>query len=201
MVNKKIGRDISPYFIFFKKGFDNIKVMAIDQARNGGWSIFDYEKKELIKYGYFSFPSEKYTYAKAILNIEKTVQDLLLSNNISAVFIEDIQLRARNIQSFKRLAQLQGVLINLFEKNEYLYDYISPSKWQSYCNARGRTSKELKSNKIKSDIKESKRLSIEYVYDKYGVETLNDNLSDAICIGDYVVNNVCISKHKGDLNE
>ena len=44
-----------------------------------------------------------------------------------------------NVQSFKKLAQLQGVLINLFEKNEYLYDFVAPTQWQNYCKARGRT--------------------------------------------------------------
>lgn len=96
-----------------------IKILAIDQARNGAWAIFNYETKELEKYGTFSFGSKKYTYAKAILAIETLVDELIKENDIAAVFIEDIQLRV-NVQSFKKLAQLQGVLVNLFEKNEYL---------------------------------------------------------------------------------
>ena len=79
--------------------------------------MFDYEKKKLIGYGTFSFDSKKYTYAKAILHIEELITTLLKSYDISAVFVEDIQLRA-NVQAFKKLAQLQGVLVNLFEKNE-----------------------------------------------------------------------------------
>ena len=45
--------------------------------------------------------------------------------------------------------------------------------------------------------KQSKVLSLEYVRDTYGVTTLNDNVSDAICIGTYVVNNIEI-RVKGD---
>lgn len=168
-----------------------IKILAIDQARNGAWAVFDYEQKTLEGYGAFSFESKKYTYAKAILAIEKLIETIVKTYGISAVFLEDIQLRV-NVQSFKRLAQLQGVLINLCEKNEYLYDFVAPTQWQNYCKARGRTSKEVK-EKIKAleaaGRKESKILSIQFVKEKFGIDTDNDNLSDAISIGWYVVNN------------
>lgn len=102
---------------------------------------------------------------------------------------------------FKNLAQLQGVLINLCEKKHYLYQLISPSVWQNYCNARGRTSKEIKA-KITATIsndnkakKQSKILSLQYVKNKYDIDTDNDNISDAICIGDYAVHNINI-QHK-----
>lgn len=172
-----------------------MNILAIDQARAGGWAVFNYDTKSLTKYGSFNYNSAKYTYAQAILMIEDLVNNLIKDNNISAVFIEDIQLR-RNVQSFKKLAQLQGVLINLFEKNKYLYDFIAPSTWQSYCCARGRTQKEIKS-KVRSVAdtgkKVSKVLSIEHVKNKFNIDTDNDNLSDAICIGEYVVHNITIN--------
>lgn len=124
------------------------------------------------------------------MHIEELVASLLKSYDISAVFIEDIQLRA-NVQAFKKLAQLQGVLVNLFEKNEYLYGYVAPSQWQSFCKARGRNSKEIKSQVLAVEPggkKESKILSIQFVKDQFGIETDNDNLADAISIGFYVTN-------------
>ena len=179
----------SPAFLFLLED-DFIKILAIDQARNGAWSVFDYETKTLEAYGVFSFNNKDYTYAKAIRAIEELVDSLIKTYDISAVFIEDIQLRV-NVQSFKKLAQLQGVLINLFEKNEYLYDFVAPTQWQNYCKARGRSSKEIK-EKIKaldlSGKKDSKILSIQFVKEKFNVDTDNDNLSDAICIGYYAVN-------------
>lgn len=169
-----------------------LNILAIDQARNGAWSVFNYETKQLVGYGYFSFDSKKYTYAKTIQHIEELVSSLLISYDIAAVFIEDIQLRA-NVQAFKRLAQLQGVLVNLFEKNEYLYDYIAPSQWQNFCKARGRNSSEVKKQVLTIDTsgkKESKVLSIQFVKDQFGIDTENDNIADAICIAYYVVNTV-----------
>lgn len=190
-----------------------MKILSIDQARNGAWAVFDYETKKLETYGTFSFGNKDYTYARAILAIESLVDTIIKTYNISAVFIEDIQLRV-NVQSFKKLAQLQGVLINLFEKNEYLYDFIAPTQWQNYCKARGRSSKEIK-DKIKaleaSGKKESKILSIQAAKEMYGIDTDNDNLADAIMIGHFVINNydirsnqddqIKIEKHENNLRE
>lgn len=120
------------------------------------------------------------------MNIEATVSSLLSTYDISAVFIEDIQLRI-NVYSFKRLAQLQGVLINLFEKSEYLYGYVAPVQWQAYCY--GKASKNS-----------SKEHSIQFVKTHFNIETKNDNLADAICIGWYVVNNIDINLAKNKVS-
>ena len=81
--------------------------------------------------------------------------------------------------------------MNLFEKNEYLYGYVAPSQWQYFCKARGRNSKEIKSQVLSVETngkKESKILSIQFVKDQFGIETENDNLADAVSMGFYVVN-------------
>lgn len=174
----------------------DLNILAIDQARNGAWAVFDYEGAKLIGHGTFEFPSEKYTYAKAIMHIKELIAAVLKTYNIEAVFVEDIQMRV-SVSSFKKLAQLQGVLVNLFEENEYLYGYIAPSQWQNFCKARGRNTKEKSSRVLaleKSGVKQSKILSIQFIKDQFGIETENDNLADAICQGYYVVNAVEILK-------
>lgn len=171
-----------------------MKILAVDQARHGAWAIFDYENKELLDYGVWSFDNKKYTFEQAVLNIKALVNEVIHAHNIDAIFLEDIQLR-KNPLSFKKLAQLQGVLVNLCEENEFLYDLVAPSQWQNYCNARGRTEREVKA-KITAiegnNKKASKILSLQFVKDLYGINTDNDNLSDSICIGHYVVNNIKI---------
>ena len=176
-------------------GSDNLNILAIDQARNGAWSVFDYEKKELLGYGTFSFEEGKYTYPRAILHIEQLVHLLIKAWDIRAVFIEDINLR-QNVFAYKRLAQLQGVLVNLFEKHEFLYGCIAPSQWQNYCKARGRNSTEVKKQVLELDAgdkRASKILSIQFVKEQFGIETDNDNLADAVCIGHFIVNEVKIN--------
>lgn len=175
-----------------------MNILCLDQARAGAWSVFNYEEQRLIGYGTFEFNNVKYTYAQAIMHIKEIVLSVLKAYDIEAVFIEDIQLR-QNARSFKRLAQLQGVLVNLFEENEYLYGYVAPSQWQNFCKARGRKSTEIKSKVVEleySGMKQSKILSIQFVKEKFGIDTENDNLADAISIGWYVVNNIQIKKPK-----
>ena len=87
----------SPAFLFLLED-DFIKILAIDQARNGAWSVFDYETKTLEAYGVFSFNNKDYTYAKAIRAIEELVDSLIKTYDISAVFIEDIQLRVSYLE-------------------------------------------------------------------------------------------------------
>ena len=171
-----------------------MRILSVDQSRAGGWAIFEYETKTLLKYGEFNFPSQKYSFPQAISALKQLIGNVISGENISAVFIEDIQLR-QNVQAFKSLAQLQGVLENYFLESQLLYSIVAPSQWQHFCGARGRTDKEKKSQIVKLNTegkKASKILSISYVHDKYNVDTSNDGIADAICIGDYVVNNIKI---------
>ena len=171
-----------------------MKILSVDQSRTGGWAIFEYETGVLLKFGDFDFPSRKYSFAQAVVQLKTLIKEIIKTEQVSAVFIEDIQLR-QNVQAFKNLAWLQGVLVNYFEENQLLYDIIAPSKWQNACGARGRTDKEKKSKilAVNTDGKKStKVLSITYIHDKYGIDTPNDGIADAICIGDYVINNIKI---------
>lgn len=166
-----------------------LNILAIDQARNGAWAVFDYETKEPVGYGTFCFDSKKYTYAQAILHIEEILDMLVRAYTPWFIAIEDIQLRA-NAQSFKKLAQLQGVLVNFCEKNKLSYGLVAPTRWQSFCRARGRNSKEVKSGVLaveQTGKKESKMLSLQFVKDTFGICTENDNLADAISLAYYTV--------------
>lgn len=171
-----------------------MNILAVDQARHGAWATFDYENKKLLDYGIWGYDSKNYTFEQAILHIEALLNEVIRTHDVGAVFLEDIQLR-QNVQSFKRLAQLQGVLVNLCEKTNILYNLVAPTQWQSFCKARGRTTKEIKS-KITSveptSKKTSKILSLQAAKEIYGIETENDNLADALMIGYYAINNIKI---------
>lgn len=179
-----------------------MKILAVDQARHGAWAVFDYEKKALLEYGTWGYDNEKYTFEQAILHIEALLSEVIRTHDIDAVFLEDIQLR-QNVQSFKKLAQLQGVLVNLCEKTNILYNLVAPTQWQNYCKARGRTAKEIKSKITSVDPvgkKTSKILSLQAARNIYGIETDSDDLADAVMIGHYVVNNIKIES-EDDFNE
>ena len=169
-----------------------MKILAVDQARNSGWSVFNYDDKVLIATGSFSFPSRKYDFQTAIQRICDKVLELATEHNVNAVFLEDVMYRF-NMDSFKKLSQLQGALIYMLESHGYLYHIVAPSAWQGYCKARDRTSKEVRAKVLEpsSDGKKAtKQLSIQFVKDNFDITTTNDNLADAICIGFYAVNNI-----------
>lgn len=171
-----------------------MRILALDQARHGGWSVFELGDKSLVEYGAFNFDDKKFSFDEVLYHVVMLVEELMHKYDCAALFIEDIQMQT-NVQGFKRLAQLQGAILYYCAQNEILVSAVTPSQWQNYCKARGRTSKEIKSGITTLDVdgkKKSKILSLEYVRDTYGVETTNDNVSDAICIGTYVVHNINI---------
>ena len=111
-----------------------MKILAIDQSRCGGYAIFDYGTKKLISYGAFNFPDRKYTYPWAIYKLKKLVKSLVKENDICACFIEEISYQ-RNLNGFKRLAQMQGVLENFFNgdknySNQNLIGWSASKKGQ-----------------------------------------------------------------------
>lgn len=176
-----------------------MKILALDQARHGGWAVFDMNSKRLDAYGDFNYDNKDFTFEQVLQQVVALIECLMQQYECVALFIEDIQMQS-NVESFKRLAQLQGAIFYYCAANEILLSTVKPSQWQNYCKARGRTSKEIKSGVTSLEAagkKQSKVLSLEYVRDTYGVTTLNDNVSDAICIGTYVVNNIEI-RVKGD---
>ena len=185
--------------VLFRKAVIDMRILAVDQSRCGGWSLFDYKRKKLLDYGEFNFDGGEYKdYSAAVAGVKNLVAELIQKKKVAAVFIEDIQFQ-RNINSFKKLAWLQGVLVNYFVEKEYLYDIIAPSKWQNYCGARGRTGKEIKAGAVSVDLankKKSKQLSLTFVKENFSVETENDGIADAICIGWYAVNNITINENK-----
>lgn len=176
-----------------------MKILAIDQSRCGGYAIFDYDNKKLLSYGEFNFPDRKFAYPLAISGLKNLIEALVKENDISACFIEEISYQ-RNLNSFKRLAQMQGVLENLFIELELLYDIVQPTVWQRYANARKRTQKEIKNKVVEVNTahkRETKILSIQFAHDVYHVDTPNDGVADAIGIGHYIINNIKIETYKG----
>jgi len=142
---------------------------------------------KLLAHGEWSFPARKFDFSRAVYEITRVAAELITVNEIDAVYIEDTQLR-QNAQSFKKLAQLQGALNNLFEGLGVPYESVPPTRWQSCCGARGRSYKEHQNNITEPGPKASKVLSMQFVREHFGIETDNDNLADAICIGWYAAN-------------
>lgn len=67
--------------------------MSVDQARNGGWCVYDMDAKEPVEYGTFSFPSHKFTFNEAIDGICGAVLEQAEKFGVDRVYIEDVMCR------------------------------------------------------------------------------------------------------------
>ena len=156
-------------------------LISLDQARELGFSIFNIDTKELIEYDMEKFSSGKKIYKDyddAIFHIRKMVEKLIDEYSPSTITVEGVQMQ-QNKAVFAKLSRLQGVLINCLKENNINYIVIPPVTWKSYL-------KISKGNKTDREIE--KKNSIKFAKEKLGVDTDDDNISDAICMGYYTLN-------------
>ena len=89
------------------------------------------------------------------------------------VVLEDIQ-QQQNVQIFKTLAWLQGVLIHTLFISKTPYSVVHCATWRKSCGIKGRS---------RSDFKKAAQLLVKSWYD---VSVTQDE-ADAICIGHHAI--------------
>lgn len=156
----------------------NIKrTIVFDQAINtSGWAVFD--DSQLIKYG--SFTTKNDITEKKINTVKYWFRDMILAWRADRVVIEDIQLQnfeegnlnTIGVTTFKSLAHLQGVLIDICYELKIPYKLAHTGTWRKYNEVKG---------KSRSDKKKSAQLIVKEIYNR---EVTQDE-ADAICIGRY----------------
>lgn len=153
-----------------------MKILALDQAsRTSGFSVFDDNK--LVTSGKFTF--EDSDMGLRLKKIRQKVENLINEYSPSVLVLEDIQLQkavGNNVVTYKVLAQVIGVLIELATEKNIKYELVHSSTWKSYLGITGRTRPEQKKN------------AQAYVEKTYELKVSQDQ-SDAICIGTYYTNN------------
>lgn len=105
------------------------------------------------------------------------MQGLIEAHSIDYVAFEDIQLQgnvANNVQTFKTLAEVFGVIYELVTDLEIDHEAVLSSSWKSTLGIKGRTRPEQKKN------------AQTWVINTYGVKPSQD-ASDAICIGAHTI--------------
>ena len=97
-----------------------------------------------------------------------------------SVALEDIQLQEQDgskelgYQTFKKLAHLQGVLLQLLTELKVSYEVIVPSSWKHSCGVKGARRAIQKANAAR------------FVQETYNISPTQDEC-DAICIGTHVL--------------
>ena len=153
-----------------------MRVLALDQAsRTSGWAVF--EDGKLVTFG--KFTADHSEVGDRLHYIRKQVATLIDTHNIDEVVFEDIQLQgnvANNVQTFKALAEVFGVLYELFVDLKMPRTAVLSTVWKSTLGIKGK------------DRTAQKKAAQVWVENTYGVKPTQDEC-DAICIGAHYVNN------------
>lgn len=146
-------------------------LLALDQSSHtSGYSIFDQDK--LIAYDKFSFDDKDM--GLRLTKIRNKIISIIKEYKVEQIVFEDIQQQnnvANNVQTFKVLAQVQGVILQLVNEMHIPYDIILASIWKSKLGIKGKTRVEQKKN---AQI---------YISNKYNISVIQD-IVDSICIGE-----------------
>lgn len=151
-------------------------ILALDQAsRTSGWAVFVDGK--LYKYG--KFTAEHTDVGDRLHYIRTKIIQIIEEYNIDEVVFEDIQLQgnvANNVQTFKALAEVFGVLYELFVDLKLPRTAVLSTVWKSTLGIKGK------------DRSAQKKAAQDWVINTYNVKPTQDEC-DAICIGAHYIKN------------
>lgn len=146
------------------------KLLALDQSsRITGYAVF--ENAKLIDYGKFSVNDDDI--GIRLLKIRQNVHSLIEKYDINEIVLEDIQLQSNvsnNVQTFKTLAEVFGVIYELATELDLRKEAVLASSWKSTLQVKGRTRPEQKRN------------AQALVEKTFNIKPTQDEC-DAICIG------------------
>ena len=150
-------------------------IIALDQATSDtGWAVF--ENGELKEYGCQSVSGDIETRLIKIRNYCETLFDKYCDKEITFL-IEEIQLQSIpgssknvSVQTFKKLAWLQGVLIAFFTEKNIDYKVVPSTSWKSTLQIKGKSRAQQKKN------------AAQFIENNFNIKIKQDTV-DAICIG------------------
>ena len=161
-----------------------MRLLALDQAsRVTGVAIFDDDK--LVKYGTFEIKSNQ-ELGKRLTQFLENLDKLYAAYHFDAVAYEDIQLQMGNVETYKKLAYIQAMILFWCEKHEKNLYCLSPSHWRKILKDKYGMSWGRKRV-------EQKQTAIDFIQEHYKKEVDSDT-ADAICIG--CAANIEISKNE-----
>ena len=149
-------------------------LLALDQAsRVSGYAIF--QDGKLLTYGKISCTDTDI--GVRLSQLREEIQAIIGQYQPNYVVFEDIQLQnnvANNVQTFKALAEVYGVISELLTSLNIPHSSVMSTSWKSTLHIAGKTRAEQKKN------------AQQYVINKYGVKPTQDEC-DSICIGEHYI--------------
>lgn len=158
-----------------EKDSDTVRVLALDAATNiTGYSIFD--NRDLISYGTFKTKGDNSEIR--IHEVKEWLRAVIVEWEPDFVGIENIQLQSfgnnqYQVETYRILANLQGVLIDTLLESSVDHDLVSVNTWRNYCNVGQGTGRENKKKQAQEKVK------------LWYNQNCTQDEADAICIGKY----------------
>ena len=150
-----------------------MKLLALDQAtRTTGYAVFNDGVPVVV--GHFTITKDDF--ADRLVEIRNTVIKLIEEYDIDTVAFEDIQLQnnvVQNVKTFKMLAEVFGVILELLQERKIKYHIVAPIVWKATFKFAGKGREA------------EKKLAQQYVLDEYGIKCTQDE-ADAACIGIHI---------------
>ena len=160
------------------------KLLALDQSSKvTGIAIFD--NGNLLKYSKLELNDTNL--AIRLVQLRSYIKNLIEIEQITEVAIEDIQLQnnvINNVETYRILAEVRGVLEELFQEMKIPYSVVLAGTWKSKLGIRG------------ARRADQKRAAQEYVFNNHNIKAIQD-ICDAICIGDYVIKHSILNTEEG----
>ena len=145
-------------------------LIALDESTTcTGYAVFN--DSELIKHGLFALKSKNVL--ERVSYIMEEIEKLIKTYKPDNMVIEDVQI-TMNAATAKSLLGLQFMIEVYAHRNNISCETYRTTKWRKILGL---------SNSRSLDRKAKKQETIDYVKDKYGIDILKDDESDAIAIG------------------
>ena len=149
-----------------------MKTLALDQSSHiTGWAVF--EDKVLLGYGKFELTHPDL--GVRLKQIRERVDQMVKEYNIQKIVMEDVQYQqnvANNVQTFKTLAEILGVLYEYAVEADLDHEIVLAGTWKKFLQIKGKNRAEQKRN------------AQNYIVENYQIKPTQDEC-DAICIGLY----------------
>ena len=150
------------------------RLLALDQASHTtGWSVFLDNKLEA--WGHFDVDDE--VIGERLHKIREKVAQLIADYDINELAFEDIQLQnnvVNNVQTFKTLAEVFGVIWELAVMLGIPHTAVLAGTWKSTLGIAGK-------NRL-----EQKRNAQAFAQNRYGIKCTQDE-ADSLCIGTHML--------------
>lgn len=147
-----------------------MRTLALDQSSHiTGWAVF--EDQTLLEYGKFELTNPDL--GVRLKQIRERVDKMVKEYEIDKVVMEDVQYQqnvANNVQTFKTLAEILGVLYEYATAAGLDHEIVLAGTWKKFLGIKGRNRAEQKRN------------AQDYIVNNYQIKPTQDEC-DAICIG------------------